>query len=116
MHTLIIVHRPPNLCQGRRVQPGQFIHASVIDYMHENSDYVPAADLNNGLTWDDFKSMNLDTPSANKAASLVVPDLYSSAVDIIPALQNFVESSVTTDPEIIRRGTTSLRALASSGL
>lgn len=107
--------RPPNLFQGRRVQPGQFIHASVIEFMHRHPAYKPAAELNNGLTWEDFRNVQFNGPPTSKASSVIVQDLYSSATDIIPALQDFTRPHTTADPEILRRGTTSLRALASSG-
>lgn len=40
---LLETYRPPHRGSGRVVQPGQKIHASVIDYIREHDDYVPAA-------------------------------------------------------------------------
>lgn len=49
-----VVYRPPNLGSGRKIQPGQLIHASVLDHMRNNPTYRPRAQLYNGYSWDAF--------------------------------------------------------------
>ena len=113
MRSLInIITRPPNRGQGRRVQPGQKIHASVIELMKKDSDYTPAAELNGDLklTWEDIKTCK-DVDINSKASSMIIQDLYSSASDIIAALKTM---STKPESQITRRDTDVLVQLASS--
>ena len=107
-----IFTRPLNRGRGRRVQPGQKIHASVLKFMKEKPDYVPAAEFNKdlGLTWDQIKTWD-EASLDSKASSIIVKDLYSSASDVIDAL-----STILTRPErdITRRDTDVLVQIASS--
>ncbi|KIP02123.1 hypothetical protein PHLGIDRAFT_122743 [Phlebiopsis gigantea 11061_1 CR5-6] len=100
---------PPNLGRGRHVQPGQKIHASVLQFMKDNPDYKPAAELNNGCTWDDVRTLDAD-PTDRSA--LLVSDLYSSASDIIAGLDKIVLES--PNAQITRRHTDLLGQLTSS--
>ena len=103
--------RPPNRGRGRRIQPGQKIHISVLKFMERNPDYKPAAELNNGYTWDDIRALRLDTYPREKSA-LFVEDLYSSAMDILAGLQRITEGP--EESQITRRHTNVLDRFASS--
>lgn len=47
--------RPPNLCDGRRIHHGQYLHASVLDHMRDYAEYTPAAHLPPGMSWENIR-------------------------------------------------------------
>lgn len=80
--------RPPHLSSGRRIHRGQYIHASLRDYMRDTNhqNYTPAGVLPQGLSWDDLRR---DSP---EQSWLLVTDPYSSAKDLMNDLAGIVRS------------------------
>ena len=91
------------------MQPGQKIHASVLEFMKSDTGYAPAAKLNNGLEWADIKTWDKATI---EASSIIVKDLYSSATDIMDGLMGIL--SAQEKLQIMRRHTDRLGELAAS--
>ena len=95
------IFRPPNRSRGRSMQPGQFIHESVLAHLKHDKNYRPSAERAGGtMSWDVIKTRNA---SAADLQGSLVRDLYSSAKDIISDLDKTLKRSV--DAQIARRHT-----------
>lgn len=99
--------RPPNLGKGRKIQPGQLIHASVLDYMKDNPEYTPHAQLYDGHSWDTFRGTGL---SGNTQETTTIPglriekDSHSSlAVETFELLESSVGDGRQPSKHITKR-------------
>ena len=75
MHTMphANVLRPPHLCGGRRLQPGQLIHESAVKYLKESSSKCKARvfDKKSG-SWDHIQNHLRDLEIVEDSQSKVI--------------------------------------------